>query len=989
MRWYTVSRLGDHTSLTPEGFLLVEDVPIARTGQQIYWENEIAELDADDKHQIVVDRDPSEVFREDSIASFQGKPIVNDHPFIAVNPDNHRDLAIGHMQNVHRGTGSNDDVLIADLLFTTRDGIKLVEGGKRALSVGYDAYYERIARGRGRQRNIIANHVALVDEGRCGHRCTILDGSPVYSDAFVESEHPRDDEGMFAAGGTGHHVYHGTLGEHLSSIAKHGLRGDPNLWVTSTPEAARAYVSSFENPQLLRMHRSHVPNLEYSGESRHGGTNEKTSGRIRPEHIEHLQGGVWRKLASAAIDRFVESEHPRVSSGSNAGEFTSGGGGGATTGHQTTKVINGKRVTVSGGELPEHIAKLKIPPAWRNVTYNPDPEGHLLVTGVDAKNRRQSLYSEAHHAKQAAGKFARIRALEARFDAMHARNAEAMKSSDPRTRAAAEAMALVMHTGMRPGSEADTGAEHKGYGATTLEGRHVVSTEGGDVSLQYVPGKKHGANITMPITDRAIAKMLLRRKKAAGDTGQLFEINASALREHVHGLEDSGKFKTKDFRTLLGTRTAMTEIARMQPPADAKAYKRAVMTVAKTVSNRLGNTPAIALQSYINPAVFAHWQAGMQASGAGDAEPPPPLLPEAHWGEIDAPLPDWREAEDPDPDDELMVPTPEDVIAGLGFDPALEEDPAATADCNCKETIMSKRTMAEWFRDAFHARDKATLDKLIADAEKEDEDKHDEPETEGHHVHVHIEGGDAKPKTGDEQDPDVEKRLKNLEDSVASIKDSVAKMVDAIKGKDAGNPFAKKEGEDDETKDAPEATEGALSSEGPGGVAGAELMEADPALKTGKSMMGDAAMVGRWNTAIANWVRDTASRAEVLSPGIKITGNLDAGGVKALDATGKAVCDLSRASLLAAMKTDQGKAAIGRHVSEAAVNRMSCDAVRMTFLAASDAMRDLNNAAGRAQPGGTFTGEDPRAFNDRQRATLAGINKANREFWSKQTGRSH
>jgi 8-oxo-dGTP pyrophosphatase MutT (NUDIX family) len=199
MKWFTVTRLGDHSSLTPEGFLLVRDVAIARCGQQLYYDNELGELEANDDHTIVIERDPGEVFHEDSISSFQGKPITNDHPLQAVDPDNWTQLAIGHMTNVRRGVGEHKDCLVADLLFTTRNGIAAVQSGKRALSVGYDAYYEQIAKGHGRQKDIIANHLALVDEGRCGARCTIRDGLPFY-DEFIESDHPRDDEGKFAEG---------------------------------------------------------------------------------------------------------------------------------------------------------------------------------------------------------------------------------------------------------------------------------------------------------------------------------------------------------------------------------------------------------------------------------------------------------------------------------------------------------------------------------------------------------------------------------------------------------------------------------------------------------------------------------------------------------------------------------------------------------------------------------------------------------------------
>jgi 8-oxo-dGTP pyrophosphatase MutT (NUDIX family)/uncharacterized membrane protein YgcG len=182
MRWHTAERLSPRQALTPDGFLIVTDTIIARCGDQIYHATEVP-LDPDDHGMVTVARDASEVFRPEAIASFEGKAITDDHPFEEVTPANHRQLAIGHVQNVRRGTGDDADCLVADLVFTDPAAIEKVRGKRKlALSCGYDARYERVSRGRGAQRQIVGNHVALVDEGRCGARCSIGDsGAVIYS----------------------------------------------------------------------------------------------------------------------------------------------------------------------------------------------------------------------------------------------------------------------------------------------------------------------------------------------------------------------------------------------------------------------------------------------------------------------------------------------------------------------------------------------------------------------------------------------------------------------------------------------------------------------------------------------------------------------------------------------------------------------------------------------------------------------------------------
>lgn len=326
---------------------------------------------------------------------------------------------------------------------------------------------------------------------------------------------------------------------------------------------------------------------------------------------EDLEIPMVRKPHAGAQDSdFKESEHPR----DDDGKFSSSGGGGGgkaagtQTAHQATKVEGGRRVSATGGPLPPHIAALRIPPAWTDVTYNPDPKANLLVTGKDAKGRRQAVYSLAHSEKQAAAKFARIEELNRKFDGVVAENEKARQSKDAKVRAAADCTMLIMQTGIRPGSEDDTGAEKRAYGATTLEGRHVDVAPDGSVTLRFT-GKK-GVDLAIPVEDAAVKKMLIARKKKAGASGQLFPISEKNLLDHVHSF-DGGGFKTKDFRTLLGTKEAMRAVAERKAPTSEKEYKKAVTEVAREVSRKLGNTPVVALQSYINPSVFAEWRSGL------------------------------------------------------------------------------------------------------------------------------------------------------------------------------------------------------------------------------------------------------------------------------------------------------------------------------------------------------------------------------------------
>jgi uncharacterized protein len=175
--FYLTGKIGEKRSTTPEGFLVCHDVPIARTGTQLYTSDEVP-VDPGPDGLVRIARDEEQVFRPETIASFEGKPVTVNHPDEFVNPDNWKNLTVGFVQNVRRGDGIFNDMLLADLVITDADGIKYVNDSLPEVSCGYEADYEQTDVGHGMQLNIIGNHVALVDKGRAGSRCAIQDSIP-------------------------------------------------------------------------------------------------------------------------------------------------------------------------------------------------------------------------------------------------------------------------------------------------------------------------------------------------------------------------------------------------------------------------------------------------------------------------------------------------------------------------------------------------------------------------------------------------------------------------------------------------------------------------------------------------------------------------------------------------------------------------------------------------------------------------------------------
>ena len=167
MKFLSKVKLSNRRYKTPEGYLVCVDSIIARTGKQEYLKSEIFQ-DSNDDSVIQIDRPKSEVLSPLTIASFENKPLVDEHPDEDVNVDNYRDYAIGFARDVRASKLDDVDILIANLIFTDPEAIAEIESGEKTeLSCGYDC--DILGEGDNLyQANIRGNHIALCKAGRAG-----------------------------------------------------------------------------------------------------------------------------------------------------------------------------------------------------------------------------------------------------------------------------------------------------------------------------------------------------------------------------------------------------------------------------------------------------------------------------------------------------------------------------------------------------------------------------------------------------------------------------------------------------------------------------------------------------------------------------------------------------------------------------------------------------------------------------------------------------
>ncbi|NFH34444.1 DUF2213 domain-containing protein [Clostridium sporogenes] len=173
MRAFYGSRFSPNMTRTPEGFLICHNVPIARTGWYEYLPEELG-IEGSQNELIKVYRDPDEVFSKTAIASFEGKPVTDEHPPDLLTADNSKIFIKGTTQNV-RQDKKESDLLIADLIIYDSVLIDEVDQGKREVSCGYECDYKENEDGTYSQIDIRGNHVAVVEAGRAGNRVSIKD----------------------------------------------------------------------------------------------------------------------------------------------------------------------------------------------------------------------------------------------------------------------------------------------------------------------------------------------------------------------------------------------------------------------------------------------------------------------------------------------------------------------------------------------------------------------------------------------------------------------------------------------------------------------------------------------------------------------------------------------------------------------------------------------------------------------------------------------
>ena len=186
----------------------------------------------------------------------------------------------------------------------------------------------------------------------------------------------------------------------------------------------------------------------------------------------------------------------------------------------------------------------------------------------------------------------------------------------PLERAAATAVRLLDLGYFRIGSDAYTD-DNGSFGLTTLERRHVTRRKGRLVfSFVGKSGVEHCIEIDDALSVQAVESM--RRRRSPDARLMAYQLNrrwlpldAARVNDYLRSFTGGG-MTAKDFRTWHATVLAAAALADTDEPGDTKASRqRAVRKAMVEVSDYLGNTPAIAKASYVDPRVVDLYEDGV------------------------------------------------------------------------------------------------------------------------------------------------------------------------------------------------------------------------------------------------------------------------------------------------------------------------------------------------------------------------------------------
>lgn len=277
--------------------------------------------------------------------------------------------------------------------------------------------------------------------------------------------------------------------------------------------------------------------------------------------------------------------------------------------------VNEDGITIKDKETIDRIKKLVIPPAWQNVWISPFENGHLQVTGIDVRGRKQYRYHPHWNKIRNQSKFFRLRRFANALPLIRQQvEKDLNRKGLPYEKVVALVVKLIEMTNIRIGNDAYKKL-YGSFGLTTLRDKHV-KFDGSTVWFEFV-GKK-GVKHKIKLQSRKMANLVKKCKDIPGqelfqyydDNGNRHTIGSGDVNGYIKEITGED-FTAKDFRAWAGSLNALCAFLDIGEFTSDTDCKRKIVGVIDSVAEKLGNTRTVCKKYYIHPTVIATYEKGL------------------------------------------------------------------------------------------------------------------------------------------------------------------------------------------------------------------------------------------------------------------------------------------------------------------------------------------------------------------------------------------
>ncbi|MEI7819012.1 MAG: DNA topoisomerase IB [bacterium] len=258
--------------------------------------------------------------------------------------------------------------------------------------------------------------------------------------------------------------------------------------------------------------------------------------------------------------------------------------------------------TIHDRQSRKRFKSLAVPPAWESVWFSEDEQGHILVTGLDEKGRKQYMYHPKWRKLRELINFYRLMSFGSLLPKIRRDVDEQLSRPDiDREQLLALMVWFLDNSYIRIGNETYF-EENESIGLTSLRKKNVTVMN--DVIRLEFMGKSHQDHL-IELKNQPVADLITRLMKQPGE--KLFQtrrvplLDPTDCNQYLQTITEE-QISAKDFRTWGGTLAAFTHLKKNR--VSDEDPDKVVLDAVDQAAEVLGNTRSVARDHYVHPHIL-------------------------------------------------------------------------------------------------------------------------------------------------------------------------------------------------------------------------------------------------------------------------------------------------------------------------------------------------------------------------------------------------